>query len=121
MLKYLPSHIAASAVYLALKTMGAPCWVRTAPRCTRPPSHAAGRPCAPSPSIFQPPLAHAWHCAQGPELTQHSCYSEAALLPCVREINALHKAASTNNLQAVRKKYAQEKHGAVSGITPTNV
>merc|ERR1719506_2692832 len=62
MLKYLPSHIAASAVYLALKTMGAPCW--------------------------------------GPELTQHSCYSEAALLPCVREINALHKAASTNNLQA---------------------
>ena len=54
-------------------------------------------------------------------MTQHSCYSEAALLPCVREINALHKAASTNNLQAVRKKYAQEKHGAVSGITPTNV
>ena len=59
--------------------------------------------------------------AQGPELTQHSCYSEAALLPCVREINALHKGASTNNLQAVRKKYGQEKHGAVSGITPTNV
>lgn len=29
MLKYLPSMIAASAVYLALKTMGQPCWVRS--------------------------------------------------------------------------------------------
>ena len=54
--------------------------------------------------------------AQTPELLQHACYTEAAILPCVREINALHKNASTNNLQAVRKKYAQEKHGSVSGI-----
>jgi len=27
----------------------------------------------------------------------------------------------TNNLQAVRKKYAQEKHGAVSGIPPATL
>ena len=51
-----------------------------------------------------------------PELTQHACYTEAAILPCVRDINALHKNAAANNLQAVRKKYAQEKHGSVSGI-----
>ena len=51
-----------------------------------------------------------------PELLQHACYTEAALLPCVRDINTLHKNAAGNNLQAVRKKYAQEKHGSVSGI-----
>jgi len=78
MLKYLPSTIAASAVYLALKTMGQQPWT--------------------------------------PELAQHACYTEAALLPCVRDMHALHKNAASNNLQAVRKKYAQEKHGAVSGI-----
>ena len=42
-------------------------------------------------------------------------------MPCVRDINALHKAASANNLQAVRKKYAQEKHGSVSGIPPATL
>ena len=50
------------------------------------------------------------------ELQSQSCYSESAILPCVRDINALHKNAAANNLQAVRKKYAQEKHGSVSGI-----
>eukprot|EP00966_Prymnesium_polylepis_P043281 1004625-Prymnesium_polylepis.1 len=50
--------------------------------------------------------------AQTAELKQHACYTEAALVPCVRDMNALHKNAPTNNLQAVRKKYAQEKHGA---------
>ena len=55
------------------------------------------------------------------ELQQHACYTEAALMPCVRDINGLHKAAATNSLQAVRKKYAQEKHGAVSGIPPANL
>eukprot|EP00967_Tisochrysis_lutea_P157545 scaffold320018_cov32-Tisochrysis_lutea.AAC.2 len=83
MLKYLPSMIAASSVYLALKTMGQPCW--------------------------------------GPELVQHSCYAESALSACVRDLNQLHKDASKNNLQAVRKKYAQEKHGAVSGIPPASL
>jgi len=53
-----------------------------------------------------------------PELLQHACYAEAAILPCVRDMNTLHKNAATNNLQAVRKKYAQEKHGSVSGIPP---
>ena len=56
-----------------------------------------------------------------PELQQHACYTEAAILPCVRDINALHKNASANNLQAVRKKYAQEKHGSVSGIPPISL
>ena len=83
MLQYLPSTIAASAVYLALKTMGQTPWTA--------------------------------------ELKQHACYTEAALVPCVRDMNALHKAAPTNNLQAVRKKYAQEKHGAVSGIPPASL
>jgi len=53
-----------------------------------------------------------------PELKQHACYTEASLLPCVRDMHALHKNAPNNSLQAVRKKYAQEKHGAVSGIPP---
>ena len=83
MLKYLPSMIAASAVNLALKTMGQPSW--------------------------------------SAELHQHTQYLETGLLPCVREIHALHKAAATNSLQAVRKKYAQEKHGAVSGIPPASL
>jgi len=56
-----------------------------------------------------------------PELLQHACYTEAAILPCVRDINALHKNAAANNLQAVRKKYAQEKHGSVSGIPPASL
>jgi transcription initiation factor TFIIIB Brf1 subunit/transcription initiation factor TFIIB len=56
-----------------------------------------------------------------PELTQHACYTEAAILPCVRDINALHKNAAANNLQAVRKKYAQEKHGSVSGIPAASI
>jgi len=55
------------------------------------------------------------------ELQQHSCYTEAAILPCVRDMNALHKNAQGNNLQAVRKKYAQEKHGSVSGIPPAQI
>ena len=60
-------------------------------------------------------------CAQTTELAQHACYTEAAIMPCIRDISALHKAAPSNSLQAVRKKYAQEKHGAVSGIPPANI
>jgi hypothetical protein len=56
-----------------------------------------------------------------PELQQHACYTEAAVLPCVRDMNALHKNAASNNLQAVRKKFAQEKHGSVSGIPPASL
>ncbi|KOO29302.1 hypothetical protein Ctob_005047 [Chrysochromulina tobinii] len=55
------------------------------------------------------------------ELQQHTCYTEAAILPCVRDMNQLHKNAAANNLQAVRKKYAQEKHGSVSGIPPVEI
>ena len=56
--------------------------------------------------------------AQTAELQQHSCYTESAIMPCVRDTNELHKKAASNSLQAVRKKYAQEKHGSVSGIPP---
>ena len=59
--------------------------------------------------------------AQTQDLINHACYTEAAILPCVREMNALHKNAAANNLQAVRKKYAQEKHGSVSGIPPAAI
>ena len=83
MLKYLPSTIAASAVLLALKTLGKEPWTS--------------------------------------DLAQHAGYSEAALMPCVREINRLHKAAGGAKLQAVRKKYSQEKHGAVSSYTPVDL
>jgi cyclin B len=83
MLKYLPSTIAASAVFLALKTLGKEPWTS--------------------------------------DLATHAGYSEAALMPCVREINRLHKAAGGAKLQAVRKKYSQEKHGAVSSYTPVDL
>jgi len=83
MLKFLPSTIAAAAVYLALKTMGQQPW--------------------------------------NEDLTRHACYTEGNLYPCVRDLHAVHKNAATNGLQAVRKKYAQEKHCAVSGIPPTTL
>ena len=59
--------------------------------------------------------------AQTPELERHSTYKEADLQACVRDIHELHKNASANSLQAVRKKYAQEKHGGVSSIAPANL
>ena len=50
------------------------------------------------------------------DLARHAAYTEAQLAPCVRDLHALHRAASGNKLQAVLKKYAQEKHGCVSDI-----
>ena len=55
------------------------------------------------------------------DLATHAGYSEAALMPCVRESNRLHKAAGGAKLQAVRKKYSQEQHGAVSSYTPVDL
>ena len=78
MLKYLPSTICASAVYLALKTCGHTPWTA--------------------------------------DLEKHSTYTEADLQACVRDIHELHKKATTNSLQAVRKKYTEQKHGNVSSI-----
>lgn len=52
---------------------------------------------------------------------EHACYTESEMASCVRDLNQLHKDTPKNNLQAVRKKYAQEKHGAVSGIPPANL
>ena len=78
MLKYLPSTICASAVYLALKTCGHTPWTA--------------------------------------DLEKHSTYTEADLQACVRDIHELHEKATTNSLQAVRKKYTQQKHGDVSSI-----
>ena len=68
MLKYLPSTICASAIYLALKTRGKTPWT--------------------------------------PDLEKHSTYKEADLQACVRDIHELHEKATTNSLQAVRKKSA---------------
>ena len=53
---------------------------------------------------------------QGPELEQHTRLKREALLPCLRALHALHAAAPTQSLQAVRKKYSPDKQGAVSGI-----
>ena len=39
----------------------------------------------------------------------------------MRDIHELHKNASTHSLQAVRKKYTQEKHGNVSSIAPAHL
>ena len=83
MLKYLPSIVCASAVYLALKTNGKEPW--------------------------------------SPSLASHSAYKEADLQACVHDIHLLHKNAATDTLQSVRKKYAQEKHGAVSSIPPASL
>ena len=56
------------------------------------------------------------------DLERHSTYTEADLLQaCVRDIHELHKNASTHSLQAVRKKYTQEKHGNVSSIAPAHL
>ena len=84
MLKYLPSIICASAVYLALKTR----W---------------------------------WKTPWTPDLEKHSTYKEADLQACVRDIHELHDKATTSSLQAVRKKYTQEKHGNVSSIAPAHL
>ena len=83
MLKYLPSTICASAVYLALKTKGREPWTF--------------------------------------DLARHSTYKETDLQACVRDMHLLHKNAAADSLQAVRKKYAQQKHGGVSGIAPAHV
>lgn len=65
MLKYLPSMAAAASVYLALKTMGQPCWVRAAPLFLTPlppslrasaQSSAAPPPCRALPRLARAPL-----------------------------------------------------------------
>ena len=59
--------------------------------------------------------------AQTPELEKHSGYKESELQACVRDMHEIHKNAATSSLQAVRKKYAQEKHGNVSAIAPASL
>ena len=78
-----------------------------------------------------PPSPHLPHLAsteratrdvwQTPDLEKHSTYKEADLQACVRDIHELHDKATTNSLQAVRKKYTQEKHGNVSSIAPAHL
>lgn len=46
----------------------------------------------------------------------HTCYPEATLLPCMKDMNAIAKAAPKNSLSAVRKKYSQDKYGAVAHV-----
>ena len=50
------------------------------------------------------------------DLEKHSTYTEADLQACVRDIHELHEKATTNSLQAVRKKYFCCKYGNVSSI-----
>ena len=78
-----------------------------------PPLDRAHLACPPRTTRARAPPLH-----QGPELEQHSRITWDALLPCVRALHVLHVAAPAASLQAVRKKYSQEKQGAVSGIPP---
>lgn len=121
MLKYLPSTICASAIYLALKTKGRTPWVRAAPRSRLTALESpVPRPSSPCLCARAERLCARW-AWQTPELEKHSTYKEADLQACVRDIHELHKNASTHSLQAVRKKYAQEKHGNVSSIAPAHL
>ncbi|KAG8470887.1 hypothetical protein KFE25_009308 [Diacronema lutheri] len=54
-------------------------------------------------------------------LQQHTCYAESTLLPCMKDMNAIVKAASKNSLTAVRKKYSQDKLSAVALIEPVEL
>jgi cyclin B len=54
-------------------------------------------------------------------LQQHTCYPESTLLPCMKDLNAIVKAAPKNSLTAVRKKYTQEKYACVAQIAPIEV
>jgi len=54
-------------------------------------------------------------------LQHHTCYPEATLLPCVKDMNAIVKNAPKNTLVAVRKKYSQEKYGGVAHIQPVDL
>jgi len=123
MLKYLPSVIAASAVCLAHKMLGSASWVRATARAF------TARSCAASPRPFsrhhrrrrlthRPPRATR---AQSSTLQQHTCYAESTLLPCMKDMNAIVKAASKNSLTAVRKKYSQDKLSAVALIEPVEL
>ncbi|KAJ1628597.1 cyclin-like protein [Pavlovales sp. CCMP2436] len=54
-------------------------------------------------------------------LQQHTCYPEATLLPCMKDMNAIVKAAAKNTLIGVRKKYSQEKYNSVGLILPVEL
>ena len=83
MLRFLPPTLAASAVYLARKTMGLLAWT--------------------------------------PELAQRTCCTVEFIMPCVRDLHALHKAAAGDMLSSVRKKYALEKSLRVSLLAPATL
>lgn len=50
------------------------------------------------------------------DLEEHTGYSPQKMRAAVEAIRRLHAAAVSDKLQAVRKKYAQLRFGAVSGI-----
>lgn len=82
MLKYKPSMIAASAVYLAMKAIKAD---------------------------------QAWT----PTLEHYAVYREEQLTQCARDIIAIVQQAPTASLQAIRKKYSQQKFGDAAGAAYT--
>ena len=54
-------------------------------------------------------------------MQHHTCYPEATLLPCMKDMNQILKAAPKNSLTAVRKKYSQEKYSGVAHIQSVEV
>jgi len=54
-------------------------------------------------------------------MQHHTCYPEATLLPCVKDMNAILKSAPKNSLTAVRKKYSQDKYAGVAHIPAIDV
>ena len=82
MLKYKPSMIAASAVYLAMKAIKS---------------------------------TQAWT----PTLEHYAVYREEQLTECARDIIAIVQQAPTASLQAIRKKYSQQKFGDAAGAAYT--
>ena len=53
---------------------------------------------------------------QTTQLEEHTHFSEDALAPCAVQLKVLHSVASSDPLQATRRKYAQDRFGAVAGI-----
>lgn len=92
-------------------------------RCTASPTHCLAQR-QPAHLFFSPPralLSSAASRAQSTTMQQHTCYPEATLLPCIKDMNAIAKAAGKNSLAAVRKKYTQEKFGGVAQIETVEV
>lgn len=117
---YLPSHIAASALWLAIQVHSAPAaaetdppWVRECHRCalkdcSPPPVNCELRP---RPASLLPPQIRAFDDAVG--------IPQAALLPCATEmVVLLNNGGCAPFLCAVRKKYSRPVFHGVGALPP---